>query len=119
MQIFANCCEQNRLDQSRYELCYSQRVIDLRQTVGLTGIPNNSSLAIRPITKSRDQTVTVCVQLDGGEREVGEFRNDQSLWEIIGTLFPERVLDTENLEISCLYMRTEVISLAKCSNSTD
>lgn len=52
--------------------------------------------------------VTVCVQLDNGERQVGEFRNDQSLWEIIGTLFPERVLDSDNLEISCLYMRTEV-----------
>lgn len=83
-------------------------MIDLRQTVSLTGLPNNSNLSIRPITKSRDQTVTVCVQLDNGERQVGEFRNDQSLWEIIGTLFPERVLDADNLEISCLYMRTEV-----------
>ena len=87
-------------------------MIDLRQTVSLTGIPNNSNLVIRPITKSRDQSVTVCVQLDSGQREVGEFRNDQSLWEIVGTLFPEKVLDSDNLEISCLYMRTEVIDLA-------
>lgn len=93
---------------SRYELCYSQQPIDLRQTVSLTGLPNNSNLTIRPITKSRDQTVTICVQLDGGGREVGEFRNDQTLWEVIGTLYPEKVLDTDNLEISCLYMRTEV-----------
>ena len=47
------------------------------------------------------------------ERQVGEFASDQSLWEIIGTLFPEKVADCNNLEISCLYMRTEVCGIDK------
>ena len=80
----------------------------MRQSVSLSNLPNNATLAIKPITKARNQSVTVCVQLEGtGERQIGEFVNNQSLWEIIGTLFPEKVLDSD-IEISCLYMRTEV-----------
>lgn len=53
-----------------------------------------------------------CEGDSGVERQIGDFVNSQSLWEIIGTLFPEKVLDLDSdAYISCLYMRTEVCLL--------
>lgn len=101
-------CKSRNLDPNKYELCHSNKILDLRQNISLCGLPNNSTLIIRPITKPRSKSsITVCLQLENGERQVGEFTNDQTLYEIVGTLFPEKILDNDS-EISCIYMRTEV-----------
>lgn len=67
-----------------YLFSHAGKILDLRQTVNLSGLSNNSTLTVRPITQKREQSaITVCIQFNG-EKQIGEFTSDQSLWEIIG-----------------------------------
>lgn len=111
-EVFEEYCKSENIDPSKYELCHSGKILDLRQNINLSGLTNNSTLTIRSITQRRDQSaITVCIQFNG-EKQIGEFTSDQSLWEIIGTLYPEKVLDCKS-EISCLYLRKEVVGVDK------
>ena len=69
-------------------LCDSRRgrnTVDLTLTTRYAGLPNHAKLELVKAAKARTDTgsVTIALQLEGGERLQGEFPSTTSLWDLL------------------------------------
>ncbi|XP_063915283.1 tether containing UBX domain for GLUT4 isoform X3 [Zophobas morio] len=83
----------------------------------IAGLPNNAQLELTAAKRARvDSEVILAVSLDDGNRLVGQFLPDESLWDILLTLCPNEVVVKQNPVV--VYMRNEVYGEEKLQNTT-
>lgn len=69
------------------------------------GLPNNAQLEMVPCTKARSKsTVVIGIQLETGQRLMGEFTPDTTLAEVLQNVYPDQNYDSALLT----YMHCEV-----------
>lgn len=107
LQILEQTCEKHKLNVDEFDLKHHNKVLDLSLMFRFAGIPNNANLEMIPIVNKRvEQEVTICLQLDDGSRQNGQFASSTTLREILEKLCPEK-LTGENAHLVVIYMRSE------------
>lgn len=80
--------------------------MDVNSIFRFTGLPNNAQLEMTPRPTEREMSVvTIGIQLENGQRLMGDFNPDTSLNEIINTLCSNEQAD----DTVIVYMHQEVI----------
>lgn len=81
------------------------QVLDASSIIRFTGLPNNATLEMTPRSSDRATSmVKIGIQLENGQRLMGDFSPDTSLIEIVKNLCPNE--ERDNTVIT--YMHQEV-----------
>jgi len=122
-QVIEIVCSKKGFDPSRHKLQHHRKTVDLSNSVRFSGIPNNSTLELvelgeDEVSTNQDCKVTVCLQVEGGERLISEFSSTSSLLDVVHA-FPDKLGEKqEGEEMVVVYMRNEVVGQQSLSSTS-
>lgn len=107
-QILEQTCEKHKLNVDEFDLKHHNKILDLSLMFRFAGIPNNANLEMVPIVGNKrvEQEVTICLQLEDGNRLNGQFSSSSTLRDILEKLCPEK-LAVDSAPLVLIYMRSE------------
>lgn len=106
-QILEDVCKKHKLNPSEYDIKHHNNTLDTTVLMQFSGLPNNAQLEMSPAVKVRQETeVVLCMQLENGERLMGNFQPGTVLWDVVLKLCPG---EAEANNIVIIYMRNELI----------
>ncbi|XP_076636960.1 tether containing UBX domain for GLUT4 [Colletes latitarsis] len=115
LQVLEEVCKKHGYDPDDYDVKHFHRVLDPNAILRFTGLPNNAQLELIPCTKKRSTlTVTIGIQLQNGERKMGEFMSNVTLLEILQQL----CLDQDLEKTILTYMHREIYGIEALKNAT-
>ncbi|XP_022917520.1 tether containing UBX domain for GLUT4 [Onthophagus taurus] len=110
LQIIEEVCTKQGLKSEEFDLRHHKNVMDINATMGFSGLPNNAQLDLIPSTKPRVETdVTIGLQLENGNRLLGTFKPNTSIYDVLLKLSPEDLNPDKNTVI--IYMRRELYGI--------
>lgn len=108
-------CKKHKLNPSEYDIKHHNNTLDTTVLMQFSGLPNNAQLEMSPAIKVRQETeVILCLQLENGERLMGNFQPGTVLWDVVLKLCPD---EAEANNIVIIYMRNELIGKDNLSNT--
>ncbi|KAH8284201.1 hypothetical protein KR054_012096 [Drosophila jambulina] len=117
LEILETACAKHGYDSEEHCLKFHNKVVSLTQQFRFSGLPNNCILEMEPTEKRRVlSSVVVCVQLNNGSREQGDFSPNDDVWHVVQKLCEPQVLGYESPII--VYMRSEVIGQEQMKQTT-
>ncbi|XP_043262329.1 tether containing UBX domain for GLUT4 [Colletes gigas] len=115
LQILEEVCNKHGYDPDDYDVKHFRRVLDPNAMLRFAGLSNNAQLEMIPCTKKRSTlTVTIAIQLENGERKMGEFMSNITLLEILQQL----CLDQDLEKTLLTYMHREIYGIEALMNAT-
>ncbi|XP_039755286.1 tether containing UBX domain for GLUT4 isoform X1 [Pararge aegeria] len=110
LQLLEDVCAKQGFQPTDYDLKHHNHLLDLTTTVRFCNLPNKAVLEMVEAEKKRvESNVTVGLMLNDGERIMGDFAPNTSLYDLIISLAPNELPSLENPSIS--YMRQEVTGI--------
>jgi tether containing UBX domain for GLUT4 len=107
MQIIEEVCRKQGFKPEEYDIKHHNKVLDTTISFRFSGLPNNAQLELATATKARvDTEVILAINLESGDRIVGNFLPDETLWNVLSKLCPNYVKPDENPVV--IYMRNEI-----------
>ncbi|XP_076755823.1 tether containing UBX domain for GLUT4 [Xylocopa sonorina] len=115
LQILEEVCQKHGYDANDYDLKHFNHVLDSSAILRFTGLANNAQVEMVPCTKKRSiSTVVIGIQLENGERLMGEYIPDVTLAEIL-----QNVKLNEDFEkVTLIYMHREVSGMEALKKTT-
>ncbi|XP_055390002.1 tether containing UBX domain for GLUT4 [Condylostylus longicornis] len=108
LQVLEQVCQKHNFKSNEHGLKHFNKVQDLTLTFRFSGLPNNCLLEMFETDKPREEDgdVTLCVQLENGERVQGSFKPNQTVEFILNNLCQDQFSCMENPIV--FYMRQEI-----------
>ncbi|XP_032520884.2 tether containing UBX domain for GLUT4 [Danaus plexippus] len=117
LQVLEDVCAKHGFEATEYDLKHHNHVLDLTTTIRFCNLPNKALLEMVEAERKRlESNVTVGLMLNDGERIMGDFSPNTSLYDLITSLAPNELPSFKNPTI--LYMRQEVIGLPALKEKT-
>ncbi|XP_076229786.1 tether containing UBX domain for GLUT4 isoform X2 [Nomia melanderi] len=114
-QVLEEACKKHGYNVDDYDIKYRNQVLDINTIFRFTVIPNHAQLEMVPCTKARSKsTVTVCIQLESGERVMNDFTPNMTLADVLLQMCPNEELDKTVLT----YMHREVYGTTALKSTT-
>ncbi|XP_063993016.1 tether containing UBX domain for GLUT4 [Diachasmimorpha longicaudata] len=105
LQVLEEVCQKQGFSSKKWDLKHFNQTLDSSSIFRFTGLPNNAQLEMVQRSKERElSSVTIGVQLENGQRVMGEFSSDTTLIEIVRSLCPGE--EAGNMVIT--YMHQEI-----------
>ncbi|XP_054009482.1 tether containing UBX domain for GLUT4 isoform X1 [Hylaeus anthracinus] len=115
LQVLEDVCKKHDFNADDYDVKHFNRVLDPNTILRFTGLPNNAQLEMIPCTKTRSiSTVTIGVQLENGERLMGDFEPNTTLIKILQHMSLDQDLERTVLT----YMHREVYGIETLKTTT-
>ncbi|XP_034947618.1 tether containing UBX domain for GLUT4 isoform X2 [Chelonus insularis] len=115
LQVLEEVCQKQGYSSKKWDLKHFNRVLDVSSIIRFTALPNNAQLEMTPRTAERQASVvTVGIQLENGQRLMGDFPSDSSLSEIISNLCPAE----DSADTVLIYMHQEIHGKENLDNTT-
>ncbi|KAF7994051.1 hypothetical protein HCN44_011320 [Aphidius gifuensis] len=115
LQILEEVCQKQGYSSKRWDIKHFNKVLDANSIMRFTGLPNNATLEMAPRSNDREMSIVkIGVQLENGQRVMGDFAPDTSLMDIVKNLCPNE--ESDNTVIT--YMHQEVHGRDKLSEMT-
>ncbi|KAH8381437.1 hypothetical protein KR093_004770 [Drosophila rubida] len=117
LEILETASEKHGFDSEQHCLKFHNKDVSLTQQFRFSGLPNNCVLEMEPTEKRRTlSNVVVCIQLQDGSREQGEFAPHCTVWHVVQELCLTLSESYESPVI--IYMRSEVIGMEQMQKTT-
>ncbi|XP_034486714.1 tether containing UBX domain for GLUT4 [Drosophila innubila] len=117
LEVLETASAKHGFDSDEHCLKFHNKDVSLAQQFRFSGLPNNCVLEMEPTEKRRTVTnVVVCIQLNDGTREQGEFLPSSTVWHVVQELCMTQLEAFESPVI--IYMRSEVIGVQQMQNTT-
>ncbi|TDG42429.1 hypothetical protein AWZ03_011150 [Drosophila navojoa] len=117
LEILETASAKHGYDSEEHCLKFHNKDVSLTQQFRFSGLPNNCVLEMEPTDKRRPvSNVVVCIQLNDGSREQGEFVPSTNVWTVVNELCSSHLEEYESPVI--IYMRSEVIGVEKMRETT-
>lgn len=117
LQVLEEVCRKQGLNQEEYDIKHHNHVLDTSSIIRFSGLPNNAQLEMTAAQKMRQETaVVVGLQLESGDRLLGDFPPTESLWNVIKKLCPGEA--DPNSHPVIIYMRREVSGVEALEGTT-
>ncbi|XP_012278679.1 tether containing UBX domain for GLUT4 isoform X3 [Orussus abietinus] len=95
LQVIEEVCQKHGFNSEEYDAKHYNRILDADTSFRFTGLSNNAQLEMVLRSKPRSvSNVTLCIQLENGERVTGQFSPGISLNQILKELCLDQTLDT-------------------------
>lgn len=105
LQVIEEVCQKHGFNANDYDLKHFNKVLDSSAILRFTGLANNAQLEMVPCTKIRSTSaVVIGVQLENGERLMGEFTPNSTLAEILLKVKPDEDFE----KVTLIYMHREI-----------
>ncbi|XP_008543249.1 tether containing UBX domain for GLUT4 [Microplitis demolitor] len=105
LQVLEEVCQKQGYASKKWDLKHFNTILDVNSIFRFTGLPNNAQLEMTPRPTEREMSVvTIGIQLENGQRLMGDFNPDTSLNEIINTLCSNEQAD----DTVIVYMHQEL-----------
>ncbi|KAG8195531.1 hypothetical protein JTE90_019519 [Oedothorax gibbosus] len=110
LQVLEEACKKQKISAEDYNIRHYNKTLDLSLPIRFANLPNNAQLELRPAEKSRqDSMVTIGLQLESGERLMGDFPPTATIENILEkSLKTEITTVHESGEPVCIYMRQKI-----------
>lgn len=115
LQILEEVCQKQGYSSKRWDIKHFNKVLDANSIMRFTGLPNNATLEMAPRSNDREMSIVkIGLQLENGQRVMGDFPPDTSLMDIVKNLCPNE--ESDNTVIT--YMHQEVHGRDKLNEMT-
>ncbi|KOC60264.1 Tether containing UBX domain for GLUT4 [Habropoda laboriosa] len=115
LQILEEVCKKHGYNTDDYDLKHFNHILDPNAIFRFTGLANNAQLEVVPCKKIRSTSaVTIGIQLENGERLMGEFIPNTSLTEVLKNV----KLDEDLEKIMLVYMHQMISGAEALKNTT-
>ncbi|CAK9806839.1 Tether containing UBX domain for GLUT4 [Anthophora quadrimaculata] len=115
LQILEEVCKKHGYNTDDYDLKHFNHILDPNAIFRFTGLANNAQLEMVPCKKTRSTSnVVIGIQLENGERLMGEFTPNVSLAEVLKNVN----LDQDLEKITLVYMHCEISGIETLKNTT-
>ncbi|XP_052741641.1 tether containing UBX domain for GLUT4 isoform X2 [Bicyclus anynana] len=115
--LLEDVCAKQGFQPTDYDLKHHNHILDLTTTIRFCNLPNKAVLEMVEAEKKRiESNVTIGLTLNDGERIMGDFTPNTSLYDLIMSLAPSELTSLENPTI--LYMRQEVTGISALKEKT-
>ncbi|KAK0163018.1 hypothetical protein PV327_006734 [Microctonus hyperodae] len=115
LQILEEVCQKHGYSPQKWDIKHFNQILDASSIIRFTGLPNNAQLEMAPRSNERETSnVTIGLQLENGERLMGDFVPTTTLSEIIIQLCPSQEADNTVV----IYMHQEVHGKEKLNSTT-
>lgn len=109
-------CKKQGLQVDDFDVKHHNKILDVSSIIRFSGLPNNAQLELCTIKKIRSETqVTLGLQLENGNRLMGNFSPNDNLWHILHELCPEELTPDKSPVV--IYMRQEIYSEDKLKST--
>lgn len=116
LQIMEEVCKKQGLQVDDFDVKHHNKILDVSSIIRFSGLPNNAQLELCTIKKIRSETqVTLGLQLENGNRLMGNFSPNDNLWHILHELCPEELTPDKSPVV--IYMRQEIYSEDKLKST--
>ncbi|XP_044269281.1 tether containing UBX domain for GLUT4 [Tribolium madens] len=106
MQIIEEVCRKQGFKPEDYDIKHHNKVLDTTISFRFSGLPNNAQLELATATKTRtDSEVILAINSESGDRVMGNFQPDDTLWKVLTNLCPNIKPDDNPVLV---YMRNEI-----------
>ncbi|KAL7728685.1 hypothetical protein ACLKA6_004064 [Drosophila palustris] len=117
LEVLETASAKHGFDSDEHCLKFHNKDVSLAQQFRFSGLPNNCVLEMEPTEKRRTvANVIVCIQLNDGTREQGDFLPSSTVWHVVQELCMTQLEAYESPVI--IYMRSEVIGVEQMKNTT-
>lgn len=117
LEVLETASAKHDFDSEEHCLKFHNKEISLTQQFRFSGLPNNCVLEMEPTDKRRTlSNVVVCIQLNDGSREQGEFAPTTTVWQVVENLCLSQSKGYDSPVI--VYMRSEVIGMEQMQQTT-
>lgn len=117
LEVLETASAKHDYDSEEHCLKFHNKEISLTQQFRFSGLPNNCVLEMEPTNKRRTLSkVVVCIQLNDGSREQGEFAPTTTVWQVVENLCLSQSKGYDSPVI--VYMRSEVIGMEQMQQTT-
>lgn len=117
LEVLETASAKHDFDSEEHCLKFHNKEISLTQQFRFSGLPNNCVLEMEPTNKRRTLSkVVVCIQLNDGSREQGEFAPTTTVWQVVENLCLSQSKGYDSPVI--VYMRSEVIGMEQMKQTT-
>lgn len=117
LEVLETASAKHDFDCEEHCLKFHNKEISLTQQFRFSGLPNNCVLEMEPTNKRRTLSkVVVCIQLNDGSREQGEFAPTTTVWQVVENLCLSQSKGYDSPVI--VYMRSEVIGMDQMQRTT-
>lgn len=100
-------CRKQGFKSEEYDLKHHNKVLDTTISFRFSGLPNNAQLELVTATRTRiDSEIILAVNLENGNRIVGNFLPDEIIWNVLSSTCPNEVDINKNPVV--IYMRQEI-----------
>ncbi|RZC37472.1 tether containing UBX domain for GLUT4-like [Asbolus verrucosus] len=107
LQIIEEVCRKQGFKPEDYDIKHHNKVLDTTISFRFSGLPNNAQLELATATKARlDSEVILAINLENGNRMIGNFLPDETLSVVLSKLCPDEIKPNENPVV--IYMRNEI-----------
>ena len=115
LQVLEEICKKHGFSSDDYDIKHFNRVLEPNSILRFTGLSNNAQLEMIPCKKAHSNSpVTIAIQLENGERLLGEFVPHISLAEVLQHVRLDQDLDRTVLT----YMHCEIYGKEALKNTT-
>ncbi|XP_015110487.1 tether containing UBX domain for GLUT4 isoform X2 [Diachasma alloeum] len=105
LQVLEEVCQKQGFSSKKWDLKHFSQTLEASSIFRFTGLPNNAQLEMVQRSKERESSsVTIGVQLENGQRVMGEFSSETTLIQIVRSLCPGE--EAGNMVIT--YMHQEI-----------
>lgn len=105
LQVLEEACQKHGYNVDDYDAKHYNKILDPNMIFRFSGLPNNAQLEMVKCTKIRSASnITIGIQLESGERLMGQFGPSVSLAQILIKLCPDGDLERAAL----IYMHREI-----------
>lgn len=106
-QILEEVCRKQGFKSEEYDLKHHNKILDTTISFRFSGLPNNAQLELVTAIRARiDSEITLAVNLENGNRVVGNFLPDEIIWNVLSLTCPNEVDINKNPVV--IYMRQEI-----------
>ncbi|KAH8417660.1 hypothetical protein KR222_003642 [Zaprionus bogoriensis] len=117
LEILETASAKHGFDSEEHCLKFHNKEVSLTQQFRFSGLPNNCVLEMEQTDKRRTlSNVVVCIQLNDGSREQGEFAPTTTVWQVVQQLCMAQSKAYESPVV--VYMRSEVIGIDQMQRTT-
>ncbi|CAK9830565.1 Tether containing UBX domain for GLUT4 [Anthophora retusa] len=115
LQVLEEVCKKHGYNTDDYDLKHFNHILDPNAIFRFTGLANNAQLEMVPCKKIRSTSnVVIGIQLENGERLMGEFTPNVSLAEVLKNVNFDQDLE----KITLVYMHCEISGIETLKNTT-
>ncbi|XP_011311475.1 tether containing UBX domain for GLUT4 [Fopius arisanus] len=105
LQVLEEVCQKQGFSSKKWDLRHFNQTLEASSIFRFTGLPNNAQLEMVQRNLERESSnVTIGIQLENGQRVMGEFSSETTLIEIVRNLCPRE----EDGNTVITYMHQEI-----------